>query len=208
MRIRRDFIYDSSLVLYLPLWKLDGSSFMSKDAYGHLCTVTGATWSKQGRIVDGTDDKLALSDTDASSPLNFTTSDFTLEMWLKFDDLDGIQVLWSKGVNADTGYYFDKRSDGGGSIYVSTDTVGVTTNGTFITGILALTWTHLFIVKKGTTVTVYKGLTTGGLTAYTSAVVFQNPESSIQASKWGVYGTEAVGNWFDGGMGEIRAYNR
>ena len=39
------FIFDPSLVLYLSLWKLDGDSFMSKDAYGHLCTVTGALYS-------------------------------------------------------------------------------------------------------------------------------------------------------------------
>jgi len=50
------FIYDPSLVLYLPLYELDGASFMSKDARGHLCTVTGALWRPQGRSFDGSDD--------------------------------------------------------------------------------------------------------------------------------------------------------
>ncbi len=47
--MRRSFIKDPSLILYLPLYKLDGNSFMSQDAYGHLCTVYGATWGIQGR---------------------------------------------------------------------------------------------------------------------------------------------------------------
>lgn len=55
MRLKRDFIYDPSLVLYLPLYKLDGDSFMSKDAYGHLCTRTGALWRPNGHYFDGND---------------------------------------------------------------------------------------------------------------------------------------------------------
>lgn len=54
-----NFIYDPSLVLYLPLYELEGASFGSKDAYGHTCTVTNATsvgiW---GFDFDGTDDKI------------------------------------------------------------------------------------------------------------------------------------------------------
>ena len=56
-----DFIFDPSLAFYLPLHELDGSSFRSRDAYGHLCTVTGATWGVQGRTFDGTDDKILVS---------------------------------------------------------------------------------------------------------------------------------------------------
>jgi len=53
-----DFIFDPSLVLYLPLYKLDGASFMSKDKHGHLCTVTGALWRPNGHCFDGTDDNI------------------------------------------------------------------------------------------------------------------------------------------------------
>ena len=51
-----DFIFDPSLVLYLPLGQLDGTSFVSQDAYGHLCTVTGTVWGSRGRYFDGADD--------------------------------------------------------------------------------------------------------------------------------------------------------
>ncbi len=49
------FIYDPSLVLYLPLWKKDGAIFQSDDAYGHSCTVTTATWTPQGYNFAGAD---------------------------------------------------------------------------------------------------------------------------------------------------------
>lgn len=59
---QRDFILDPSLVLCIPLCELDGRSFMSKDAYGHLCTVTGALWRPNGRWFDDTDDVITIPD--------------------------------------------------------------------------------------------------------------------------------------------------
>ncbi len=80
MRITRDFIQDPYLVLYLPLYKLDGASFMSKDAYGRLCTVTGALWTPQGRSFDGADDVINLSNPAA---LNALTGQQTHMAWIK-----------------------------------------------------------------------------------------------------------------------------
>ena len=56
-----NFALDPYCRLYLPLWKLDGDSFMSRDAYGHLCTRYGAGgapahWTPQGWVFDGVDD--------------------------------------------------------------------------------------------------------------------------------------------------------
>ena len=73
-----DFIFDPSLVLYLPLYKLDGASFMSRDAYGHLCTVTGAVWTPQGRDFDGNDDYIT-----QATFLDTMPSALTIEMWAK-----------------------------------------------------------------------------------------------------------------------------
>ena len=54
--LSRQFVRDPSLVLYLPLYRLDGQAFTSADAYGHLITATGALWTPQGRTFDGVDD--------------------------------------------------------------------------------------------------------------------------------------------------------
>ena len=72
-----DFIVDPSLVLYLPLYKKDGSSFVSGEGYGHLGTVSGALWRPNGRYFDGVDDKINLPDVSPLSP----TSQITLEAW-------------------------------------------------------------------------------------------------------------------------------
>jgi len=70
---------DPSCVLYLPLHRLDGVSFMSKDAYGHLCTVTGALWTSQGRKFDGLDDRIDIGT--GSVPTLNPTNAMTLIVW-------------------------------------------------------------------------------------------------------------------------------
>lgn len=72
----RDFILDPSCVLYLPLWKKDGSSFMSDDHYGRLATVTGALWTpNQGRYFDEVDDTITVPFT--------MPSEFSFILWGK-----------------------------------------------------------------------------------------------------------------------------
>lgn len=88
-----DFIFDPSLVLYLPLYKLDGASFMDRSAYGHLCTVTGAVWTPQGRDFDGSDDYIDLDDIDA---VDFGAGDFCLIAWVKRDAIDTSHMIFGK----------------------------------------------------------------------------------------------------------------
>jgi hypothetical protein len=102
METERNFIFDPSLVLYLPLYKLDGASFVSKDAYGHLCTVTGALWKPYGRNFDGMDDKIALG-----SILNSLTS-ITLIAWFNSSDVTASQAIiakWGTNLNWYVGIY-------------------------------------------------------------------------------------------------------
>ncbi len=58
MNSKQSLIPDPYLALHLPLHELDGNSFMSKDAYGHLCTASGGLWTPQGRSFDGVDDRI------------------------------------------------------------------------------------------------------------------------------------------------------
>jgi len=90
-----DFIYDPSLVLYLPLHEKDGSSFMSRDAYGHLCTATGALWRPNGRLLDGLDDLISIPD----SPIfTFTAGKpFSVVAWIyptAIANYDGVVGKW------------------------------------------------------------------------------------------------------------------
>jgi len=62
MSSERNIIMDPGLALHLPMHELDGNSFMSKDAYGHLCTATGVLWRPDGRSFDGVDDYINAND--------------------------------------------------------------------------------------------------------------------------------------------------
>ena len=81
------FVFDPSLVLYLPLYELDGASFISKDKHGHLCTVTGALWQPDGRAFDGTDDNII-----GTGLSGLPTTEGSLEVWIKFSDLSRGEV--------------------------------------------------------------------------------------------------------------------
>jgi len=100
LRPGQDFVFDPSLVLYLPLGKLDGASFTSKDARGHLCTVTGALWQPNGRDFDGTDDYV-----DCGNPASLNISAaMTVEAWFKQAGDAGWQMIASRddgGANRD-----------------------------------------------------------------------------------------------------------
>ena len=79
---RTNFITDPSLILYLPLYQVDGASLMSRDAYGHLGSVTGVQWKSDGRAFDGIDDYIALPDN-----LLAGASRWTIILWLKANDI-------------------------------------------------------------------------------------------------------------------------
>lgn len=97
MRMTKDFIFDPSLVLYLPLHELDGASFISRDAAGHLVTRTGALWRPNGHYFDG-DDKLTVPD---HTGFNFgTTGDLTLAFWFKKPTPDTLQRVIYKSAAA------------------------------------------------------------------------------------------------------------
>lgn len=84
-----DFIVDSSLVLYLPLYLLKGSKFKSVDRYQHTCTVTGALWRPNSRWFDGDNDVIGCG---TASILDMTTNDFTIEAWINTDTADKMVV--------------------------------------------------------------------------------------------------------------------
>ncbi len=93
---RMDFIFDPSLVLYLPLHRLDGASFMSKDAYGHLCTVTGALWTPRGRSFDGADDYIDCG----SSGFPTGNSARTVLCWINPDTIANYDMFFNYGTAA------------------------------------------------------------------------------------------------------------
>lgn len=78
MHIKSNFLPDPYQVLYVPLRKLDGASFMSGDAYGHPCAATGASWRPSGKYFDGVDDYVSCGNPVALQ----LSSAFTILAWV------------------------------------------------------------------------------------------------------------------------------
>jgi len=200
-----DWRYDPNLVLYLPLYELDGASFMSRDAYGHLCTVTGATWGIQGRSFDGVDDYIEIPD---AASLNFGTGDFSLETWIYPHSVTEYKLLLGKWVDWTIG-----GVAAGYALYTSNDAAfifiadgaaqryGYSAAGTIIIN----TWQHIvagrvsgapFIHING----VNMSLSLGGAGNFAA-----NIDNAIALRLgWEFTSTRR----FDGVMGEVCVYNR
>ena len=105
-----NFIIDPSLVLYLPLYELDGSSFTSRDACGHLCTITGALWRPDGRSFDGNDDEI-----DCGNVLDTVPAGLSYGAWIKPTDKGAAGHGWLEKyniVNQDRIFaYYDENND-------------------------------------------------------------------------------------------------
>ena len=71
-------LIDPSVVLYLPLYRIDGGSQVSRDAYGQAVNVTGALWTPVGRSFDGVDDVINCG---AASSLDLQYY-FTIAAWI------------------------------------------------------------------------------------------------------------------------------
>ncbi len=193
-----DFIFDPGLVLYLPLYKLDASSFMSRDGYGHLCTVTGALWRPSGRYFDGADDIIIATDSAAFRNL----TEFTWEMWVYPEDTAGHRMLFTKAGKK----YLQIRSDE----FISLTIYAATTNGSVFTTdtVTEDAWNHIVVTysfsgdKKGR---IYLN---GSECSYST----QNAtEGALDADTADL----CMGLWYTGGlydlkgvMGEVRIYNR
>ena len=117
-----DFIFDPSLVIYLPLYELDGTTFKSRDAYGHLCTATGALWRHDGRSFDG-DDSINCGDVTSG------VSEFLVSFWFKLDSKFEAGVGYSltllRKAPGTSNYLQVWLSPGTGSMYVEKRTAGV-----------------------------------------------------------------------------------
>ena len=197
LRPGRDFIFDPSLVLYLPLGKLDGASFMSKDAHGHLGTVTGALWTPRGRDFDGTDDYVDCG-TDIFMAATFA-SGFTLEAWLNVDTLDddhqaaiSIKGRLELGVYATTDKAYLFVYDGVGEYWILGDSAISTSQ-----------WYHIAGTWDGTTTKIFVNGVQQADTKTTNA-------PAIDVSRAITIGAHYNGTArnLDGLIAEVRIYNR
>jgi len=204
-----NFIFDPSLVLYLPLHELAGGSFMSKDACGHLCAVTGALWRPSGRAFDGIDDKINIDS--VVTPLK-TSGSGSLEAWIYSEEPnDTSAAIIAFGDNdAFTIIYFAINN-------------GMLWGACYIAGVGQWTfnsdaqvddyqkWIHIALVQGGTEPVFYfnGSLEASTFTISTDKTVWLDDIAAIDNGTIGLrYKDGAASYPFEGAIGEVRIYNR
>ena len=140
------FILDPSLILFLPLYRLDGASFMSKDAYGHLCTNYGSIWTLQGRSFDGVDDYVNCGN---KPSLNITDA-ITIEVWIYWVGVTSYGILVDKmGSGSSAGYcMYAYKTDDTLHFHLTTN-VQSTDDETSANTLTHDTWHHVVVTYDG-----------------------------------------------------------
>ena len=192
-----NFICDPGLVLYLPLHELDGSSFMSRDAYGHLCPRAGAFWTPRGWSFDGNDDYIDCGD----SPAFNLTNAITIEAWIKRSAIGSTERIVSKRITTDA-------AKGYGWAIRNTNILYFTFWGIAdIDSTLAITditdWHHIAVTYDRTNMVFYLD-TTQEIIAETRAM---NASPNIKLMI-GRRDNDGAAEEFSGLFGEVRVYNR
>ena len=202
-RPKEEIGHEIGCVLAIDFKKKDGDSFMDRSVYGHLCTPSGgAKWNLDGFDFDGVNGKVELNDNNAASPMNFTTSDFTLEFLVNIDVLGAgdYGVIINRGAHQSDGYYVDARESN--KLRFSTDVSGTSWGinfpGFFITGFPI----HGAAMKSGGDFRIYKN---GDLVA--SVTGRGNPASSTCPTRIGVYGDGTV-NYMDGRIPSVKIFRQ
>ncbi len=203
---RHPIIRSPDCVLYAALWKRYGTVWDS--ARGVTATVTGATWTYQGRDFSGVNQKISVAH---NAVFNVTTGNFTLECWMKADGLGaGGRVLMAKSVaggNAE-GIVFNVGGDERLFCRVRQDAGNYTTLDTGTGTVLVInTWYHLVFLRTGTTLKAYiNSVEDAGLTQTDVGVGGASNPDNGQPLLLGLLIDNTQD--FDGIIGEARMYKR
>jgi len=205
VRCEVNFIFDPSLVLYLPLHVLDGASFASRDAYGHACTVTGALWGPNGHYFDGDDDYIACGTNSALLP----TTSLTIEVWFKITGNTGaLKVLASRSytvvefrIHTDEHLSFQANRNGGNLYAEGGTALGVND---FYHGVF------VFDTVNQTANSEYHGMYLNGELETLSWLGGADTNTALQSTATALDLGHRTGGafWFEGNIGEVRVYNR
>ena len=192
-------IVTEGLVLYLPLYELDGATFASKDQYGHLCTVTEAVWTPQGFLFDGTNDVIASADNSGLSG----DAVFSFEIWFKAVSLTNWDVLVSVSGASGTLNACTLTLMGDGDVGLS---FGGANNAHVGEAISTGTWYHLVAVKTAGAIDATTNIYLDGIPQALDGNESSNaPNVTEGVATVGAYSGFGFANCY---IGEVRIYNR
>lgn len=201
----------NGLVLWLPLYRLQGSPIYSEEGRRHSCAVTGALWTPQGRSFIGGDDLINI-DTALTSLAATTVG--TWHIWAKltdatpatamqlvaFGDTNATEALRCF-VNTDGKISFDCYLVGVQQWAVKTDAAAVSDN----------TFSFVSLVQDGTSPVIYIN---GAQPAQTFTVSTNKTRwfaacTGLDNGRIGCQNNASGGNtgFLTGTVGEVALYN-
>jgi hypothetical protein len=152
--IKMNLNLDPSLVLHLPLHKLDSVSFVSGDAYGQPAVGTGTIWTPQGRNFDGINDLI-----DCGGSPAFDSQQYTLTCWFKTTasspdtDIGHRLVNIARAAGGESKIALRLKDNIADLFWIKPSTIGDSVS----TGVIVNNgqWHHLAGTTDGTTFTAY-----------------------------------------------------
>jgi hypothetical protein len=162
--------------------------------------TTGPGLVDKAFLLDGNDDYIEVPD---DSALNFGTGDFTIDLWVNFNDLSGEQVLmekWIQGYPISQGWTLTKVADR--NVYFVMDNGS---GGEWLVGgeleIEPHTWHLIAVTRQGAAVTLYMD----GIAIYSSDFDSLNLDAPISLKIGRREGGQ--GFYLNGRIDEVEIYN-
>ena len=174
----------------------------SRDSNRHALTVTGALWTPQGRSFDG-DDLMTLNDNSTGSPLNFTSGDFSLELWFQTTNLTANNmILFRMPLSNEAGWYLYVLANG--RLSLRTAQAGPTLQSTTssVGAIVTNTKYHIAATRSGATGRLFIN---GVEASYSAQGSHNNPVSTAAAT---IIANNGATVYLTGAVGEVRCYER
>jgi hypothetical protein len=183
-----------------------GTTLADQTGTGHTGTISGATWTAQGRFgsaltFDGVNDWVTVND---ANDLDFTTA-FTLEAWV-FPTTSGSgswrNVVIKERAGGEVYNLYANADTNAPVMYgVPAATPSQPLDARATTSLVLNTWSHLAATYDGTTLRLYVN---GGLVG--SRAVASPLLTSTGVLRFG--GNNVWGEFFAGRIDEVRIYNR
>jgi hypothetical protein len=145
---------------------------------------------------DGTNDYCLVPD---SSELIFSTNDFTISCWAKWDADSSFEALITKGSGSGANSYaFGTRATSGQVSMTQNNTNYLTT-----TGIVSTNWNHFVLTRSGDVGTIY----VNGSSNVTDATYFNGVDLSDTSDISIGARTEGASHFFGGGLSSAKIFN-
>ncbi len=183
-----------------------GTTLVDRTGTGHTGTITGATWTTQGKFgsaltFDGVNDWVTVND---ANDLDFTTG-MTLEAWV-FPTTSGggswRNVLIKERSGGEVFNLYANADTNAPVVYVvSASQPATPLDARGVASLPLNTWAHLAVSYDGTTLRLYVGGNLVGSRAVSSPLL-----TSTGVLRFG--GNNVWGEFFAGRIDEVRLYNR